>query len=164
VPLHQLPIEGIINHSLLLSPDATQIVGTNGLTSPIRIVEALSANSSALTPIKALHRSRHGILSIIIGNRIGTLTDPSHLLDLTNLTDTLNVPTPGVVAPQYTMVLSGNHAQMAMVTGHQVKAICHFQPALAQAMVVVHRSRTRTGTRISGHSERHDKCTCIGLL
>jgi len=117
VPLHQLPIKGTINHSLLLNPDATQIVGISGLTSPIRIVETFSANSSALTPTEALHRSHHGILSITIVSRIGSLTDRSDLLDLT---DTLNEPTPGVVAPQYIMILSGNHAQMAMVTGHLV--------------------------------------------
>ena len=151
MPLHQLPTEGTINPNRALNPDATQIVGISGLTRPIKIVEAVSANSSALTPTEALHHSHHGILSITIVSRIGTLRDPSDLSDLTNPTYTLNEPTPGVVAPQYIMVLSGSHAQTAMVTGHQVKVMGHLQPTLAQAMVVVHRTHIKTGTRITGY-------------
>ena len=147
----QLPIEGTISHSLVLNPDATQTVGISGLTSPIRIVEALSANSSALTPTEALHRNHHGRLSITIVNKIGILTDLTGLSDLINPTDTLNEQTIGVVTPQYIEVLSGNHAQMRTIIGHLVKVMGHLQPILAQAMVVVHRPRIRTGTRITGH-------------
>ena len=49
------------------------------------------------------------------------------------------------------MVLSGRHAQTAMMIGHQVKGMVRSQPALAQATDVVHRPNTRTRTRITGH-------------
>ena len=64
----------------------------------------------------------------------------------------LNVQTHGVVTPQYIMILSGSHAQMKVITGHQDKIMGHPQPVLAQAMVVVRRPLIKIGTRITVHA------------
>ena len=61
------------------------------------------------------------------------------------------MPILGVLAPQYIVVLSGRHAQTAMMIGHQVKGMDRPQPALVQVTDVVHRPNTRTGTRITSH-------------
>ena len=127
------------------------MIGTGGRTRPIRrIGEAPSANPSVLILTEVFHHSHHGILNII-GTRTGTPTGLSDFLDLISPVATPNVPILGVVAPQYTMVLSGVHAQTAMVIGHQVKGMDRPQPALVQATDVVHRPNSSTGTRTTGH-------------
>ena len=127
------------------------MIGTGGRTRPVsRIGEAPSASPNVLIPTEVFHHSRHGILTII-GTRTETQTGLSDLLDLISPVVTPSVPILGVVAPQNIVVLSGSHAQTAMMIGHQVKGMDRPQPAPAQATDVVHRPNTRTGTTITDH-------------